>query len=299
MPVTPSGFVPDSFSESQVMLNRDFAFPFRAVLAALTAGAALSFSLPSAEADTTLMFGRLEDDEKSISTQRIRIKGKRLSLDGGTDQPYMIFYSGYNRAYVIDHEQRTYLSIDPDKVTKIVDELAASRLQALTDMEAKLATVPAAQKPQMQKMVDKLREETVKMEAAPERKIEYRPTGETVTLAGKEAAVVETFIAGKMAATYFLVPRTELSISDADYEVIQKFAKYLREIRDRLPPSLRSHFAKLEVLAAPNEQIPLKVLSVTGRPEVLIDASDEEIPAGLMNVPASYQPQDLPNEVLQ
>ena len=84
------------------------------------------------------MFGRLEDDKKTISTQRIRIKGKRLSLDGGTDEPYMIFYSGYQRAYVIDHENKTYLSIDPEKVTRIVDELAAARLQALTDMEAKL-----------------------------------------------------------------------------------------------------------------------------------------------------------------
>ena len=268
-------------------------------LATVTAIATGLFALPpSLEADTTLMFGRREDD-RTISAQRIRVKGKRLSLDGGTDEPYMIFYGGYNRAYVIDHEQRTYLSIDPDKVTKIVDKLAASRLEALADMELKLAAVPEAQKPQMQKMVDKLREETVKMEAAPERKIEHKPTGETVTLAGREAAVVETFIAGKMAATYYVVPRSELDISDADYAVIQKFAKYLREIRDRLPPSLRSHFAKLDVLAAPDEQIPLKVESVNGRPEVLVDADNEEIPGGVMNVPASYQPQDLPNETLQ
>lgn len=279
------------------MLIRMFAENLRSVLVALVASA--TFFISSVEADTTLMFGRLEDDQKTISTQRIRIKGKRLALDGGTDKPYMIFYSGYQRAYVIDHEQRSYLSLDPDKVTKIVDKLAAARLKALADMEAKLVTVPAAQKAQMQKMVDKLREETVKMEAAPERKIEHKPTGQTVTLAGKEAAVVQTFIAGKMAATYYLVPRAELDVSDADYEVIQKFAKYLREVSDRLPPSLRSHFAKLDVLAAPDEQIPLKVESVNGRPEVLIDADTEEIPAGLMNVPAAYQPQDLPNEVLQ
>ena len=262
--------------------------------------AVVSLTLPSAvRADVTLVFGRLEDDKKTVSTQRIRIKGKRLSLDGGTDEPYMIFYSGYQRAYVIDHEAGTYLSIDPEKVTKIVDQLAAARLQALTDMEARLATVPEAQKDQMKKMVDKLREETVRMEAAPERKIDHRPTGETVTLAGKEAAVVETFIAGKKASTYFLVPRTELGISDSDYQVIRQFSEYLREVRDRLPPSLRSHFAKLDVLAAPDEQIPLKVESATGRPEVLIDANHEEIPGKLLNVPASYQPQDLPNATLQ
>ncbi len=262
-------------------------------------GFALVLALPTAQADTTLVFGQMQDDKKTISAQRIRIKGDRLALDGGTDEPYMIFYGGYDRAYVIDHEEKSYLSLDPEKVTKIVEEMSASRLQALADMEKRLAAVPEEEKPQMQKMVEKLREATAEMEDAPERVVEFKATGETVALGGRDSEVVEAYVAGKLSSTYYLVNRAELKISDADYAVMQKFEKFLHMVQTRLPPSLRSHFGHLEALAAPDETIPLKVESAEGRPEVLIEVSDETIPAKTMNVPVSYRPQDVKNDTLQ
>ncbi len=266
---------------------------------ALLLGFALAPAVPTAHADTTLVFGQMQEDKKTISAQRIRIKGDRLALDGGTDEPYMIFYGGYDRAYVIDHEEKSYLSLDPEKVTKIVEEMSASRLQALADMEKRLAAVPEEEKPQMQKMVEKLREATAEMEDAPERVVEFKTTGETVSLGGRDSEVVEAYVAGKLSSTYYLVNRAELKISDADYAVMQKFEKFLRMVQTRLPPSLRSHFGHLEALAAPDGTIPLKVESAEGRPEVLIEVSDETIPAKTMNVPVSYRPQDVKNDTLQ
>lgn len=248
-------------------------------------------------ADTELTFGQLQEDNKSVSTQRIRIKGDRLSIDGGTDQPYMIYYDRYQRAYVIDHEKQQYFSLDLEKVTKIVDNLAASRLQALADMEKKLATLPTAQRSQFEKMVEKLREETVQMEIAPERKAEFKPTGETVKLGGHEAVVVESFVRGKKTATYYVVSRDALEISDADYEVIKRYAAFLDSVRTRLPPNIRTHFGDMDMLAGPDETIPLKVEveALNGRPEVLLNASTDVIESKVMNVPPSYAAQNLPD----
>lgn len=248
-------------------------------------------------ADTELTFGQLQEDEKSVATQRIRIKGDRLSIDGGTDQPYMIYYGGYERAYVIDHEKQQYFSLDLEKVSKIVDNLGASRLQALADMEKKLKTIPNAQRPQFEKMVEKLREETVQMEVAPERKAEFKPTGETVKLGGHETEVIESFVRDKKTATYYVVPRAALEISDADYEVIKKYAAFLDSVRTRLPPNLRTHFGDMDMLAGPDETIPLKVEveALNGRPEVLLNASTAAIEAKVMNVPPSYAAQSLPD----
>jgi len=248
-------------------------------------------------ADTELTFGQLQEDKQSVSTQRIRIKGERLSIDGGTDLPYMIYYGRYERAYVIDHEKKQYFSLDLDKVTRIVDNLAASRLQALADMEKKLETLPDAQRPQFEKMVEKLREETVQMEIAPERKAEFKSTGDMVSLGGHDTEVVESFVLGKKTATYYVVPRAALGISDADYDVIRKYASFLDSVRTRLPPNLRAHFGDMDMLAGPDEKIPLKVEveALNGRPEVLLDASTDEIESKVMNVPPSYAAQKLPD----
>ncbi len=248
-------------------------------------------------ADIELTFGQLQEDDKSVSTQRIRIKGDRLSIDGGTDEPYMIYYGRYQRAYVIDHEKKQYFSLDLDKVTQIVDNLAASRLQALADMEIKLKTLPEAQRPQFKTMLEKLREETVQMEIAPERKADFKPTGEKVELGGHETEVVESFALGKKTATYYVVPRDALEISDADYEVIKKYAAFLDSVRTRLPPNLRAHFGDMEILAGPDEKMPLKVEveALNNRPEVLLNASTDEIESKVMNVPPSYAAQSLPD----
>jgi len=278
------------------MMNLTPSFPLTAIFAALATIWGATFAAPLF-ADTELTFGQLQEDKKTVSTQRIRIKGDRLSIDGGTDKPYMIYYGRYERAYVIDHEKKQYFSLDLAKVTRIVDNLAASRLQALADMEKKLETLPDAQRPQFEKMIAKLREETVQMEIAPEREAEYKPTGETVTLGGHETEVVESFVRDKKTATYYVVPRDALEISDADYGVIKKYAAFLDSVRTRLPPNLRSHFGDMDMLAGPDEKIPLKVEveALNGRPEVLLNASTDEIESKVMNVPPAYAAQQLPH----
>ena len=292
MPELRSRFAPIDLIMMSLTTSRNMATTH-----VLVAVVCLFVSLTSGLADTELTFGQLQEDKKTISTQRLRIKGDRLSIDGGTDQPYMIFYGRYERAYVIDHEKKQYFSLDLDKVSKIVDNLSASRLQALADMERKLETIPEAQRAQFEKMVEKLREETVQMEIAPERKADFQPTGEKVNLGGHEAEVVESFVRGKKTATYYVVPRQTLEISDADYEVIKNYAVFLDSVRTRLPPNLRAHFGDMDMLAGPDEKIPLKVEveALNGRPEVLLNVSTDEIEAKVMNVPASYAAQKLPD----
>lgn len=242
-------------------------------------------------ADNTLSYAGLGKDGEQGEAQKMMIKGNKVRVDVPGGQNAMIFDAAADTIYVLELDKKKYLEMDPELFTKLTAGISAMQAQ----LQAKLASLPEAQRAQMAAMMSKLGQGMLDGGKTPE--IKHVETGRKEKVGDYDAEVVEVTEDGVKTAVYYVVKRESLNVGDSEYAVLQEFQGFMERMMKSLPGGLKQKM-KLQALMAKQNRLPVRVDEVEGQTVTqsnqLVGVSDEKLAAELFEIPADFQKQEMP-----
>lgn len=219
------------------------------------------------------------------------IKGNKVRVDVPGGKNAMIFDAEADTIFVLELDQKKYMEMDPEMFSKLTAGISAMQAQ----LQAKLASLPEAQRAQMEAMMSKLGQGMLDGGKTPE--IEHVETGRKEKVGDYDAEVVEVTEDGVKTAVYYVVGRENLDVGEAEYAVLQKFQGFMEKMTKSLPGGLKQKM-KLQGLMAKQNRLPVRVDEVEGQAVTqsnqLVGVSKETLAAELFEVPADFQKREMP-----
>jgi hypothetical protein len=270
-------------------------FPGFTLFLCLLAAHAVSAIL--ARADSTLVFGEVDaGGQVATLTQQIHLRDGVMSLAAADSKRLMIFNARTSTAYVVDHQEKKYISFDPEKVAKMAENFAQTQEQVLGGLEGKLAELPKEERERLQGFMDKLHQVAAEqMQKEPERK--YVDTGKSAEVGEWKAQVVEVLEDGEKKSTLYMVDYRDIGLSRGEYETLVNFQAYIERIANNVPAGLRKNFGDFRMLTEA-EKVPVQVTRLDPKSgeettERLANVIREPIEEGWFTVPEGYERDTL------
>ena len=251
--------------------------------------------IASARADNTLTYTKINKDGSAGGAQKMMIRAGKMRIDLPEGKSAMIYDAAVDKIFILELEAKKYLTMDADMMKQLMGAMSALAAQ----FEAKLATIPEAQRAQMRAMMDKLGQGLLDGGKAPE--IKSVVTGRKEMVGEYQAEVVEVMEGGGVkTVTYYVVDRKSLKVGDMEYATMQKFQAFLGKWIMSLPGSIKQKM-KIQMLMAEGNQLPVKVDHFENqsikRTDQLTGVSGENLDPGLFEIPADFQERELLSEL--
>ena len=244
--------------------------------------------MTSVRADNNLTYTKIDKDGSAGEVQKMMIRAGKMRIDLPGGQTAMIYDSVADKVYILEMGSKKYITMDPAMMKQMMAALTAMKSQ----LEAKLASMPEAQRAQMKAMMSKMGLGGGK--AAVVKRVE---TGRMEKVGDYQAEVIEVTEDGVKAITYYLVDRKSLKVGDAEYATMHKFQAFLGKMMESLPGPMKQSM-KVRMLLAERNQLPVKAdrfeNGVIMRTDQLTEVSSEDLDPGLFQIPADFQKRELP-----
>lgn len=255
---------------------------------AFTAIVALTSNI---RADNTLSYAGLGEDGNPGEAQKMMIKGNKVRVDVPGGKNAMIFDAEADTIFVLELDKKKYMEMNPEMFSKLTAGISAMQAQ----LQAKLASMPEAQRAQMAAMMSKLGQGMLDGGKTPE--IKHVETGRKEKVGDYEAEVVEVTEDGVKTAVYYVVNRENLDVGEAEYAVLQEFQGFIEKMTKSLPGGMKQKM-KLQALMAKQNRLPVRVDQVEGQAVTqsnqLVGVSNEMLATELFEIPADFQKREMP-----
>jgi len=258
---------------------------------ATTAIAMMAAFTGGAQADNTLSYGVLDKDGQPGEAQKMMIKGSKVRVDVPGGKNAMIFDAGADTIYILELDKKKYMEMDPEMFSKLTAGISAMQAQ----LQAKLASLPEAQRAQMAAMMSKLGQGMFDGGDTPE--IKQVETGRKEKVGDYETEVVEVTEDGTKTAVYYVVDRDNLDVGEEEYAALQKFQGFMEKMMKSLPGALKKKM-ELQSLMAKQNRLPVRVDQVDGQTVTqsnrLLGVSNDKLEETLFVIPADFQKREMP-----
>ena len=129
--------------------------PLMLIAVVITAG--LMLASPTTIADCAIKFD-VSKGGQAMQSQVIKVKGDKVLIDdvGGDARTDVLFNSKEMVMSIINHQQRSYLIMDRDRVTELATQANNMMSAVEKQMAAQLAGMPPEQREQMRAMMSKM-----------------------------------------------------------------------------------------------------------------------------------------------
>lgn len=242
-------------------------------------------------ADNTLSYAGLGKEGKPGEAQKMMIKGNKVRVDVPGGKNSMIFDADADTIYILELEAKKYMEMDPEMFSKLTAGISAMQAQ----LQAKLASLPEAQRAQMAAMMSKLGQGMLDGGKVPE--IKHVETGRKEKVGDYDAEVVEVMEDGVKTAVFYVVSRESLDVGETEYGVLQKFQVFIEKMTKSLPGGLKQKM-KLQALMAKQNRLPVRVDEVEGevvtQSNQLVEVSNEKLAGELFEIPADFEKREMP-----
>lgn len=241
------------------------------------------------QADATVVFAAAGDGHNKAAAKIEISNGRIRSSSPGEGSAYMIFDAGADHFTMIDVKRKTYMVFDQQQI----QELANLQKRAMEQMETTLASLPAAQREQMRKMMSGMMGGmNTGAKPKPHR---YLRSGKTETVAGHECEVLEVYVGDEKIAEQCVVGQKQLGIPADDYHTLKAMQGFIVELVSQFPMVDEQI---MEYGEPGRDEIPVRYshyskLTGTTRGE-LRSISFETIDASRFVIPKGYKQQKMP-----
>ena len=162
-----------------------------------------------------------------VSTQTMQADNNQLRMDmtrkGGIEST-MVFKN--NAMYIVDNKTKTYHVMDEATMNQMGDKMAAMRKQ----MEARMASMPPAQRAMMEKMMGK---SGMRAPMQPEHAV-YARTSRSETVAGIKCQVWEGKTKGEKSDEVCIAPKGSVAGINELFVAMKGFAKSMQKMTERM-----------------------------------------------------------------
>ena len=146
----------------------------------------------------------------------------------GDDAGEMIFYTDRREMVVIDHDDRAYTRLDEAAVERIAARMEA----AMAEYESAMASVPAAQRQMVERMMRDRMGEMLEGEEAP--RVEYKDTGSKETVGEYSTRVFEAAVDGRKVRELFVADWSEVAGGRDFSEAFEGMASFFSDMMQAL-----------------------------------------------------------------
>lgn len=244
-----------------------------------------------ARADTTLTYTKIEKGVSTGEAQKMLIRSDKMRIDLQGGKNAMIYDAAADKIYILEIEQKRYMTMDPAMMEQMMGALSAMQEQ----LEAKLASMPEAQRAQMRAMMSKLGQGMLDGGKTPVLKTEE--TGRKETIGDYETDVIEVTEDGVKTIDYYVVDREKLDIGDAEYTTMLKMQTFFGKLMKSLPGPMKQKM-KIQMLMAKGNRLPVKAdhfeNKAIKRTDQLTEVSGEKLDPALFEIPTNFQERKLP-----
>lgn len=252
--------------------------------------AMVGFASP-AHADNTLTYTKVGKEGASGEAQKMMIRADKVRIDMPGGKNAMIYDSAADKIYILEMEEKKYMTMDPAMMKKMMGALSSVQVQ----LEARMASMSEAQRAQMKAMLGKLGQGMLGGGKAPV--LKTVETGRKEKVGDYETEVIEVTEDGVKTVDYYVVDREKLKIGDTEYATLQKFQTFLGNMMKSLPGPMKQKM-KIQMLMAQGNRIPVKAdhfeNQAIKRTDKLTDVSGEKLDPSLFEIPADFQQRQLP-----
>lgn len=245
----------------------------------------------SVRADNTLTYTKAEKGGAAGESQKMLISSGKVRIDLPGGKNAMIYDGSVNKMHILEMESKKFITMDPVMMKQMMGALSAMQAQ----LEAKMATMPEAQRVQMRAMMSKLGQGMLDGGKTPV--VKTVETGQKKKVGEYDAELVEVMEDGIKTIDYYVVDRGQLKIGDAEYATLLKFQAFFGELMKSLPGPMKQKM-QVQMLMAKGNRLPVKAdhyeKQVIKRSDLLTEVSDKKLDAGLFQIPAGFQQRQLP-----
>ncbi len=215
----------------------------------------------------------------------IEINGDRASLviRDGDETAHVQFNAGQNTAWVIDHDQRSYIELSEEGVAQMATQLENMMAQVRSQVEQATAGMSEAQKAQLGGLIGQL---GVEGDAGPRPPAVFRADGSEDQVAGMACRTGTLLVEGGPSTQLCVAPREDIGLPDADYRTLRAMVAFGAALADRIStlfPGTASMVPSFDVDSL--DGLPLRVRDASG--EVAVTAVRQE-PRPPITLPAGY-----------
>ncbi len=245
----------------------------------------------SARADNTLTYTKVDKGGATGEAQKMLIRSGKVRIDLPGGKNAMIYDSVANKMLILELQAKSYITMDPAMMKQMMGALSAMQAQ----LEARMASMPEAQRVQMRAMMSKLGQGMLDGGKSPV--VKSVETGRKEKVGDYTAEVVEVSEDGVKSIEYFVVDRGELKIGDAEYATLLKFQAFFGELMKSLPGPMKQKM-KVQMLMAKGNRLPVKAVHYENkaikRTDKLTEVSSAQLAPALFEIPAGFQQRQLP-----
>ena len=238
----------------------------------------------SVRADNTLTYTKAEKGGAAGESQKMLISSGKVRIDLPGGKNAMIYDGSVNKMHILEMESKKFITMDPVMMKQMMGALSAMQAQ----LEAKMATMPEAQRVQMRAMMSKLGQGMLDGGKTPV--VKTVETGQKKKVGEYDAELVEVMEDGIKTIDYYVVDRGQLKIGDAEYATLLKFQAFFGELMKSLPGPMKQKM-QVQMLMAKGDHYEKQVIK---RSDLLTEVSDKKLDAGLFQIPAGFQQRQLP-----
>jgi hypothetical protein len=218
----------------------------------------------------------------------------------------MIFRGDINRVWTIDTQKRSYVEMTPETMQQLGGQMAnlsAQMSAAQAQMQAQLAQMPPEQRAMMEQMLagrglSGAPGGRAGGPPAPPQSV-YTKTGQSKTLANARCDVYRWTISGNPEQELCLAPIASVGLSAADFQVLERFSKFMEPILSS-PMIPRNSFISWNEMnkAIGFQGVPLETTTFVGtspsQQQTVTKIERMAIPANTFDLPAGLTKQEIP-----
>ena len=239
----------------------------------------------------------IEVVEKEGSTSKARhfyIADEKISFVDA--QSSMIFDTKSGQMTVLDHKEKTYLTISAAQMQQVSDQAGQMMQQMHAQMATRLQSLPPEQRAQMEQMMAQMGHASATSGTMPGKSLDemlVRPTGRSEIVKGIHCKVIEVYQAGTKVAENCLAPYSRLGISDSDYRTLKQFIDYQNDLAERFDGGKDKDFMQYGM---EQNMLPVKVITFKDGRNVStssVSASAKTVSAQAFVIPGNYKAETI------
>ncbi|MDH3694512.1 MAG: hypothetical protein OER96_08095 [Gammaproteobacteria bacterium] len=246
----------------------------------------------NATAGTIVEFEVQDGGQTQVQSAHIQNGFVSIKNPGGAKNIDALFQREHDRAFIIEHDKKSYLIINEAKV----EEFTAQARGMMALVQAQMEGMTDEQRAEMEKSMENMGMGGLmnSNEAAPIP--EYKQTSEQRDVNGYLCQVVQVFKNQKLDSEMCVASRASLSMTDADYDTLKAMHNFAQRMASKAAMFMNSFGGTLPELATGEiEGLPVAVNDIDDKVTVTLRSiNTADIDPSRLGVPKGYTESALP-----